>query len=196
VGATPVPEDLERDITSVYGELFIPLVDESAPRPLIHSLSLSLSGRYDEYSDFGETSNPKVGINWSPVESLGLRASYGQSFRAPGMRQIGATVGAYYLDAASSAVGANDPTRGANQVATVYLLGGNHDLKPEEATTWSLGADWTPDFLPNLRTSLTYYNIEYVNVIGTPSAAMVFTDPTFSDIVYRDPTAAELNGLL
>jgi iron complex outermembrane receptor protein len=81
-------------------------------------------------------------------------------------------------------------------VATVYLLGGNRDLQPEEATTWSLGADWTPAFLPNLRTSLTYYNIEYVNVIGTPSAAMVFTDPTFSDIVYRDPTAAELDALL
>src|SRR5690606_7096789 len=139
VGATPVPEDLERDITSVYGELFIPLVDESAPRPLIHSLSLSLSGRYDEYSDFGETSNPKVGVNWSPLEGLGLRASYGQSFRAPGMRQVGATVGAYYLDAASAAVGANDPTRGADQAATVYLLGGNQNVKPEDGATRALG---------------------------------------------------------
>lgn len=196
VGATPVPENLDRDINSVYGELYVPLVSEANARPMVRSLSLSLSGRYDDYSDFGSTSNPKVGVNWSPAEGLGLRASYGQSFRAPGMRQIGATVGAYYLDAASSAVGANDPTRGANQVATVYLLGGNRDLQPEEATTWSLGADWTPAFLPNLRTSLTYYNIEYVNVIGTPSAAMVFTDPTFSDIVYRDPTAAELDALL
>lgn len=196
VGATPVPENLERDIASVYGELFVPLVSEANARPLIRSLSLSLSGRYDDYSDFGDTANPKVGVNWSPVEGLGLRASYGQSFRAPGMRQVGATVGAYYLDAASSAVGANDPTRGLDQVATVYLLGGNHDLKPEEATTYSFGADWTPGFLPRLRASLTYYNIEYVNVIGTPSAAMVFTDPTFSNIVYRNPTATQLNSLL
>lgn len=196
VGATPVPENLERDITSIYGELFVPLVSEANARPLIRSLSLSLSGRYDDYSDFGDTTNPKVGVNWSPMEGLGLRASYGQSFRAPGMRQVGATVGAYYLDAASSAVGANDPTRGLDQVATVYLLGGNHDLQPEEATTYSFGADWTPAFMPNLRASLTYYNIEYVNVIGTPSAAMVFTDPTFSNIVYRDPTADQLNSLL
>lgn len=196
VGPTPVPENLERDITSVFGELFVPLVSEANARPLIRSLTLSLSGRYDEYSDFGDTTNPKVGVNWSPMEGLGLRASYGQSFRAPGMRQVGATVGAYYLDAASSAVYANDPTRGLNQVATVYLLGGNHNLKPEEATTYSFGADWTPDFLPNLRASLTYYNIEYVNVIGTPSAAMVFTDPTFSNIVHRNPTADQLSGLL
>lgn len=196
VGATPVPENLERDVTSVYGELYVPLVSEANAKPLIRSLSLSLSGRYDDYSDFGDTTNPKVGVNWSPVDDLALRASYGQSFRAPGMRQIGATVGAYYLDAASSAVGANDPTRGPNQVATVYLLGGNDNLKPEEATTYSFGADWTPAFLPRLRASLTYYNIEYTNVIGTPSAAMVFTDPTFSGIVYRDPTADQLNGLL
>jgi iron complex outermembrane receptor protein len=196
VGATPVPEDLTRDIKSVYGEVFVPIVGAANAMPFVRSLSLSLSGRYDEYSDFGSTSNPKVGLGWSPLDGLGLRASYGQSFRAPGMRQVGATVGAYYLDAASSAVGANDPTRGAAQVATVYLLGGNKTLQPEEATTWSFGADWNPAFAPNLRTSLTYYNIEYTNVIGTPSVAAVFTDPTFASVVYRNPTPAQLAGLL
>ncbi len=196
VGASPVPENLDRDITSVYGEVFVPLVGEANALPLVQELSLSISGRYDNYSDFGETSNPKVGVNWTPVDGLGVRASYGQSFRAPGMRQIGATVGAYYLDAATSVVGANDPTRGANQVATIYLLGGNKNLQPEEAETWSLGADWTPNFAPNFKASVTYYNIEYFNTIGVPSAAMVFTDPTFSGIIRRDPTASELQGLL
>ncbi|MDI1282259.1 TonB-dependent receptor [Brevundimonas sp.] len=196
VGATPVPESLTRDITSVYGELFIPIVGAANAAPFIRSLSLSLSGRYDDYSDFGSTTNPKVGISWKPVDDVALRASYGQSFRAPGMRQVGATVGAYYLDAATSAVAANDPTRGAAQVATIYLLGGNSLLQPEEATTWSFGADWHPAFLPNLRTSLTYYNIDYTNVIGTPSVALVFTDPTFSAIVHRNPTPTELAGLL
>lgn len=196
VGASPVPEKLDRDITSFYGEVFVPLVSEANAMPLIQQLSLSVSGRYDNYSDFGETSNPKVGVNWTPVDGLDLRASYGQSFRAPGMRQIGATVGAYYLDAATSVVGANDPMRGPNQVATIYLLGGNKNLQPEEAETWSLGADWTPAFAPNFKASVTYYNIEYFNTIGTPSAAMVFTDPTFSKVISRDPTAAELQALL
>ena len=196
VGATPVPENLERDIRSFYGEVFVPIVGADNQAPFMHSLSLSLSGRYDDYSDFGSTTNPKVGLSWEPVEGLGLRASYGQSFRAPGMRQVGATVGAYYLDAASAAVGANDPSRGAAQVNTVYLLGGNRDLQPEEATTYSFGVDWTPAAVPGLRASLTYYNIEYTNVIGTPSTALVFTDPTFGSVVYRDPTAAELSSLL
>lgn len=196
VGATPVPEDLSRDITSLYGELFVPIVGDGNAMPFAQSLSLSLSGRYDEYSDFGSTTNPKIGVNWEPADGLMLRASYGTSFRAPGMRQVGATVGAYYLDAATAAVAANDPTRGLAQVNTVYLLGGNQDLEPEKAETYSFGVHWNPEFLPNLRTSLTYYNIEYTDVIGTPSAALVFTDPTFASIVYRDPTPAELNGLL
>ncbi|HRD44862.1 MAG TPA: TonB-dependent receptor, partial [Caulobacter sp.] len=187
VGAAAVPENLERDITSVYGELFVPVLD---------TLSLSVSGRYDDYSDFGSTTNPKVGVTWAPVEGVSLRASYGTSFRAPGLRQVGATVGSYYLSAAQATTYANDPTRGGAQVNTVYLLGGNKDLQPEEATTYSFGVDLNPTFLPDLRASLTYYNIEYTGVIGTPSVPYVFTDPTFASLVYRNPTTTQLNDLL
>ncbi len=196
VGTTPVPEDLGRHITSVYGELFIPIFGESNAAPGLRNLSLSLSGRYDNYSDFGSTTNPKVGLTWEPIEGLGLRGSYGTSFRAPGLRQVGATVGAYYLSAAQAAAFANDPTRGVAQVNTVYLLGGNHDLQPEEAETYSFGIDIHPTPLPDLRASLTYYNIEYTDVIGTPSVPYVFTDPTFASLVHRNPTVSELNSLL
>ncbi|GIK47800.1 MAG: TonB-dependent receptor [Alphaproteobacteria bacterium] len=196
VGTTPVPEDLERDITSLYGELFIPIFGGGNAAPGLHRLTLSLSGRYDDYSDFGTTSNPKVGLNWEPVDGVLVRGSYGTSFRAPGLRQVGATVGSYYLNASQAATYANDPTRGLAQVDTVYLLGGNDGLQPEEATTFSYGVDVNPASLPNLRASLTYYNIEYTNVIGTPSVPYVFTDPTFASLVYRDPTPTELASLL
>jgi iron complex outermembrane receptor protein len=196
VGAAAVPEDLSRDVNSLYGEVFIPIVGEGNEAPLLHSLSLSVSDRYDDYSDFGSTTNPKVGLNWQPAEGVALRASYGTSFRAPGLRDVGATVGAYYLSAADAATYANDPTRGAAQVNTVYLLGGNRDLQPEKATTYSFGIDFNPAFLRNLRASLTYYNIDYTNVIGTPSVPYVFTDPTFASIVYRNPTSTQLADLL
>jgi len=196
VGATAVPEDLKRDVKSIYGELFVPIIGAGNSAPLFRSLSLSLSGRYDDYSDFGSTTNPKVGVNWEPVEGVTLRGSYGTSFRAPGLRQVGATVGSYYLSAAQAVTFANDPTRGATQVNTVYLLGGNRDLKPEEAKTYSFGVDVNPKTLPALRASLTYYNIEYTGVIGTPSVPYVFTDPTFAGQVYRNPTPTQLNALL
>ena len=196
VGAVPVPEDLSRDVKSVYAELFVPIVGDDNSAPFVQRLDLSLSGRFDDYSDFGSTTNPKIGVNWGPAEGVNVRGTYGQSFRAPGMRQIGATVGAYYLDAATAAVAARDPARGNDQVNTVYLLGGNLDLQPEEAETYSFGVDWQPTFLPDFRGSVTYYDIEYTDVIGTPPIALVFADPTFQSIVYRDPTADQLGSLV
>uniref|UniRef100_B0SZR3 TonB-dependent receptor n=1 Tax=Caulobacter sp. (strain K31) TaxID=366602 RepID=B0SZR3_CAUSK len=196
-GGSQVPEDLTRNIGSIYGELFVPIVGDGNPAPLIRSLALSLSGRYDHYSDFGSTTNPKVGVNWDPVRGLTLRGTYGRSFRAPGLRDVGATVGAYYYNAAAIAGSTfRDPTRGAAQVDTIFLLGGNRNLQPEEARTYSIGADLHPDFLPNFHGSVTFYDIRYTNVIGTPGGAIAFTDPTFSSVIYRNPTAAQLNSLL
>ncbi|WP_235524835.1 TonB-dependent receptor plug domain-containing protein [Caulobacter sp. Root1455] len=196
-GGTQVPEDLTRDIKSVYGELFVPIVGDGNQAPLVHRLNLSLSGRYDHYSDFGSTTNPKVGVNWDPVSGLTLRGTYGRSFRAPGLRDVGATVGAYYYNAAAIAGSTfRDPTRGAAQVDTVFLLGGNRGLQPEEARTYSVGADLHPDALPNFHASVTFYDIRYTNVIGTPGGAIAFTDPTFASVIYRNPTAAQLSSLL
>ncbi|WP_454762259.1 TonB-dependent receptor plug domain-containing protein [Caulobacter segnis] len=196
-GGSPVPENLTRNIGSVYGELFVPIFGGDHSAPLIHSLALSLSGRYDHYSDFGSTKNPKIGLNWEPVSGLTLRSTYGRSFRAPGLRDVGATVGAYYYNAAAIAGSTfRDPTRGAAQVDTIFLLGGNKGLQPEKARTYSIGADLRPTVLPNFRASVTFYDIQYTNVIGTPGGAIAFTDPTFASVIYRNPTPTQLSGLL
>jgi iron complex outermembrane receptor protein len=106
-------------------------------------------------------------------------------------------VGSYYLSATNAATYANDPTRGVAQVETVYLLGGNDNLQPEEATTYSFGLDLNPVSLPGLRASLTYYNIEYTDVIGTPAVPFVFQDPLFDPIIHRgNPTTPEFTDLL
>lgn len=196
VGASPVPESLGRNIRSVFAEVFVPIVGAANPAPWLHRLSLSLSGRYDEYSDFGSTTNPKVGLNWDPLESVTLRGTYGRSFRAPGVRQVGATVGSVFYDAATAAVIARDPARGAAQVNTIQLIGGNRDLQPEEARTYSFGIDWLPTFLPNFGASLTFYDIEFTQAIGSPPLALIFSDPTFAANVYRDPSPAQLASLL
>lgn len=196
-GGSQVPENLDRDVKSIYGELFIPLFGPGNEVPLMRSLVVSLSGRYDDYSDFGSTKNPKIGVNWDPVHGLTLRGTYGTSFRAPGLRDVGATVGAYYFNAAAIAGSTyRDPTRGAAQVDTVFLLGGNHGLQPEKARTWSIGADLHPVALPNFHAGLTFYDIHYTDVIGTPGGSIAFTDPTFASVVFRNPTAAQLSSLL
>ncbi len=196
-GGSPVPESLDRNIKSVYGELFVPIFGPGNEGPLMRNLALSLSVRHDDYSDFGATTNPKVGLNWVLAQGVMLRGTYGTSFRAPGLRDVGATVGAYYFNAAAIAGSVlRDPTRGAAQVDTVVLYGGNRGLQPEKAKTWSVGADFTPSFLPNFRASVTFYNIHYTDVIGTPGGSIAFTDPTFASVVFRNPSASQLSSLL
>jgi iron complex outermembrane receptor protein len=198
-GGVGFPEDLDRDVQSIYGELFVPIFGDGNARRGAHSLTLSLSGRWDHYSDFGSTTNPKVGLTWEPVDGVNFRGSYGRSFRAPGLRDLGSTVGSYYSAAALvDAFGARDPSRGAAQVNTILLFGGNQDLKPETARTWSFGVDLRPRFAPDLTASITYYDIKYDDVIGTPSGlgALLFSDPTFVSRVIRNPTAGQLSGAI
>jgi iron complex outermembrane receptor protein len=198
-GGVGFPEDLDRNVESIYGELFVPIIGAGNTGPLARSLAVSLSGRYDHYSDFGSTTNPKIGITWEPVDGVNFRGSYGRSFRAPGLRDLGSTVGSYYAAAALvDAFGARDPARGAAQVNTILLFGGNLDLKPETARTWSFGVDLRPRFAPDLSASVTLYDIRYENVIGTPSGlgALLFTDPTFASRVIRDPTPAQLSAAI
>lgn len=196
VGVTPVPENLDRNIYSVFGEVYVPIFGAGNEATLLKGLALSLSARYDHYSDFGDTTNPKVGLIWNPVEDVTVRGTLGTSFRAPGMREIGATVGSVYLPAAWAAVLAFDPTRGLNQVNTIYLIGGNAELQPEEADTQSFGIDWQPSFLPNFSASVTFYDINFDGAISTPSASLLFSDPNLESYIIRDPTADEVDAFL
>lgn len=198
-GGVGFPENLDRDVQSIYGELFVPIFGDGNARPGARSLTLSLSGRWDHYSDFGSTTNPKIGFTWEPADGVNFRGSYGRSFRAPGLRDLGSTVGSYYSAAALvDAFGARDPSRGAAQVNTILLFGGNQDLKPETARTYSFGVDLRPRFAPNLTASVTYYDIKYDDVIGTPSGlgALLFSDPTFVSRVIRNPTPAQLSAAI
>jgi iron complex outermembrane receptor protein len=189
-GGIGFPEDLERNVQSLYAELFVPVA---------RTLALSLSGRYDHYSDFGSTTNPKIGVTWEPVDGVNLRGSFGHSFRAPGLRDLGSTVGSYYSAAALvDAFGARDPSRGAAQVNTILLFGGNAALTPETARTYSFGIDLRPKFAPNLTASATFYDIQYDDVIGTPSGlgALLFSDPTFASRVIRNPSAGQVSAAI
>jgi len=46
--------------------------------------------RYDHYSDFGDTSNPRLALVWSARQNLTVKALYGEAFRAPSFAETGA----------------------------------------------------------------------------------------------------------
>lgn len=168
-----------RSVHSVFGELSVPVIGEgSGP---IHSLTLSASGRYDDYSDFGHTFNPKLGVNLSPVEGLMLRGNWGKSFQAPGMSDVALAGAPTWTILPLSVRNFANPAVPTTPGRTVLLtLGGTiSPLEPQKATTWSLGFDLRPTGLPGLTLGATYYNIDYKGVIGIPP---IFQPATF----YRD----------
>lgn len=104
--------------------------------------------RYDHYSDFGSTINPRAALVWDINKQLTTKLLYGKAFRAPSFSEQ------------------------ANQNNPVLL--GNKDLKPETINTF----EWAVDYRPtsSLRTAVNIYYYEIRDLIaavpdvGKPSA--------------------------
>ncbi|QJU60113.1 TonB-dependent receptor [Sphingomonas sp. AP4-R1] len=164
-----------RKIYSGFGELFIPVFSQANALPFLQLLNISLSGRYDHYNDFGSTKNPKIGVNWAPVSGLTFRGTYGKSFHAPALNDL------YSPDTRAGYLANGTLPPGLPQGSVpggIYIAGGDPNLGPERAETWSLGADFQPGFLPGFKASLTYYNLMFKDRISTPSRTF-YTDPNF-----------------
>ena len=73
--------------------VLVPVVGESNSFPGMRGLELNVSGRYDDYSDFGDTTNPEYALNWTIVHGLRVRANYAESFTAPALTSRGNAAG-------------------------------------------------------------------------------------------------------
>ena len=77
--AAAVSTRLARHVASGYGEIRVPVMGGSFTLPGVRRLELSGAFRYDHYSEFGPTSNPKYGLLWEPVSGFDLRGTFGTS---------------------------------------------------------------------------------------------------------------------
>lgn len=190
--------DLGRTTTYAFGELLAPLISEEHNVPLVHSLELSIAARYTDYEDasdpaigrdFGDSVSPKIGLVWAPFSSLNMRATYGESFRAPSLTQ---------LDPASMFNNLSGTSTIAGVVSTVLILRGpSTQLDPETAETFTLGFDYRPASEPSFRLSGTYFNIDYEDRIGQANTAVGTVNPALApDAVYRAMSAAQIEELL
>jgi len=197
-GTTVEPDIIQRitgrQVNSVFGEVLIPIFGPNNAIPLFQSLILNGSVRYDHYNDFGGTTNPKFGVNWSPVHGLTLRGNYTKSFHAPSIADLNSTDSrAQYLLGVYSPNFFTPVAPGNYNV--MLLAGGNPDLKPEKARAFSFGFDFTPDAAPRLHLTGTYFNIHYSNIIGIAGGA--FTNPALtSRFVTFNPTQAQVDAAI
>lgn len=164
-----------RNIKAAFGELYLPLIGEgNSERVGLHSLSLSVSGRYDDYSDVGSTFNPRFALTFEPVDWFKIRGSWGTSFNAPSLADtIGSPDGSIgvlsqaYVAFLSNPDYPMDPQFGPNQ-SIITVTGAYPGVKPQTAITYSLGFDMKPPFIPGLTASFTYFNVDFKDQISLP----------------------------
>ena len=158
-----VRADDAREVTSAFAELYVPIVGARQEYAWARRIELSLAGRYDDYSDFGSTSNPKVGLVWSPLDSLDLRASISSSFRAPNVAEK--ALGARGVQISTGMMDAPDGS--GTRVPIFYLLG-SAPLTAEKSDNLAVGFTWRPRTLAGFELSVDYFEIDYTDRISTP----------------------------
>lgn len=132
---------VKRDIKAVYGEVVLPVTKQ---------LELNLSARFDEYTGFGSTTNPKASLRYAASPELVLRASYSTGFRVPTFNQQyngrteSAYTGAGVPDPLSCPAGVVSTAPGCTAVTFNTFFGGVANLQPEESQMANVGLIWQP----------------------------------------------------
>ena len=167
--------DGARTVSAVYAEVIA---------PVLKTVELSAAVRADHYSDVGNSFTPKLGIKWTPVRELALRATAAEGFRAPGAAENGKGGVAAFTTA-------TDPVRCALGVqaacapgAVALITSPNPDLKPEKSRSYSLGMIFDP--LPKTSLSVDLWQIVRRNEINQESIPAAIA----AGKVSRDPTTA------
>ncbi|WP_411819598.1 TonB-dependent receptor [Hyphococcus formosus] len=184
-----LPISGEVNVKEFFGELNIPIVDG---QPFFDLLSIESAYRFSDYSTGHTTHTYKVGANWAPVSDVRFRGSYQRAVRAPNVIELFSSQQRFEVELTELPNGTFDPCSGPTPFATLEqcmntgvtaaqygniqdnpagqfntLIGGNEDLEPEVANTFSLGAVVTPAFVPGLNVSVDYFNIKVDKLVGS-----------------------------
>ena len=168
---------------------------DGQPRPVSPALEAILSGPINgrTLSNF----SPRLAVRWDATETFSLRASWGESFKAPNLTQV---VGAYVQALTPGTFPLFDPVQGT--VAFPFSdRSGNPSLEPEFATTINVGFDWSPSAIQGLQISLNYSDVEYEDrITANPLSAFGFdfilaNPQLFPGFAARDPVTNDLVSL-
>jgi iron complex outermembrane receptor protein len=106
---------------------------------------LTAGVRYDHFSDFGDTTNPRAALVWSARRNLTFKALYGEAFRAPSFSE----------------------TRVQSNPAVL----GNPALKPEQLKSYELAVNYQPSFDLTLDFNVFHYQWDdAIQFVADPGA--------------------------
>ncbi len=162
--------DDTRKIDSLFGELQVPL------SPTITS---QFALRWEDYGgSIGDEVSPKIALLWDVSDSLSLRTSFSESFRAPNTGIIHNGIGGLVtqtsvrdsLSVKSVRAGLVDPTFENSIDDRLYIRGRpSPDLKSETARTYNFGILWEGDIGPmeGLNASIDFWRFEFEDRVVT-----------------------------
>ena len=194
----------ERDIWAGYGELLLPIFGDANALPFVQKFEVSVAGRYEDYSDFGDSFDPKIGLFWEVNDDLSFRASYSEAFRAPDLLSIntpqfvltGALPESFFTGQRPDEAPGIDDFFGFGPAYTyIFPTGGNPDLRPERAKTWSAGFAYEPGFLEGLSLEGNFFDISYKDRLEN----ILFTDsiqnPAFFELADVNPNVNDIQAI-
>jgi outer membrane receptor protein involved in Fe transport len=218
-GGSALPTVGSQASRSVYGEVRVPIVQNM---PFFKDLTFEGGYRYSNYTHGGGNNTYKLGVDWQVVSDVRIRGSYERAVRAPNVAELfapavpGLVVGtdpcagpapAFTAAQCFNTVVHSNPGVTAAQFASNFyghitqcisgqcgtILGGNPNLKPETATTFSYGLVITPSFFRGFSVSVDYFNIKVDNGITTLPLNLILNscalqnNPVTCALINRDP---------
>jgi len=216
-GGPTLPNHGSFDVRELFTEIQVPIVSHS----FIEEFTITGGYRFSDYKIDGgnsfSTDTYKISAELAPVRDVRLRASYNRAVRAPNIVELffpqglGLSVGTdlcaganpVFTQAQCANTGLPAGKYGtvdlnpANQYNT--LFGGNVNLTPEKADTYTVGAVIQPRWVPGLAFTVDYFNIKVKNLIaalpfnGVLASCAVTGDPAFCGLIHRDVTGSLFN---
>ncbi len=167
-------------------ETLIPLAKDTA---WAKSLDLNAAIRATDYSTEGYVTTWKVGVTYSPVEDVRLRATQSRDIRAPSLQDL-------FSPPIVNHNTIPDPFKGNASFPYNQITQGNPTLKPEKADTTGIGVVYQPSWFHGFSMSIDYYTISAKGAIATPSFAYVLSQ-CFAGVAYYCANVTRLpNGNL
>lgn len=180
------------NVKEAFGEILVPLLKDAV---VAKSLEFNGAIRRTDYSTSGKVTTWKAGLTWDINSDLRLRGTRSRDIRAPNLNDLFAPSSQFvnaYLDRTQA---------GSPQVPNITLSGGNPNLKPEIADTWTGGGVYQPHWAPGLSLSVDWYKIDIADAITAVGAQQIIDmcygfnrpqNPAACDSIVKAPGATNL----
>jgi outer membrane receptor protein involved in Fe transport len=189
-GGPTLPVSGSYNTIDLFVEARVPLLQDIF---LAQDVTVTGSYRYSDYSTDVSTDTYGIGLDWAIIDDVKFRGSYQRAVRAPNVIELFSAAGLGLFDMSRDPCSGPTPTATLEQCRRTGLadglygtdlnssagqynaiFGGNLDLDPETADTWTAGVVFTPTFVDGLAVTVDYWNIKVEDTIGTvpPSTAL------------------------